>query len=1078
MQFNRKYARWVADGRKPSAVADRRATNSGRFRAPTLTVEDRDKLVGHATLFHGGRASQAWKALSEKRELSPDLLNYYERSVASPDIPRAVRASVHSEIERLDDIHHGTRQTKLNGPHIDRDWSSVHAGDWYQSDDCTLPVYFYVPDGQGWFALMRGQFLPMIDLRSKCVLEFALLPSPNYNSQAIRTLITRTCDAHGLPRRGFYFENGIWKSSKIIAGESSSHTWNDTERGLRDLGLEFRHAKTPRAKPVEHVLGLLQDLMEGERGYIGRDERHERFERVQKQILLVRAAKEHPSKYFYSFEEWQLRLREICEKYNATAQRGKMTEGRAPEVAFEEFQNQTDPPIRFDASCRYLLAHHPRKLRVKRTGIDFKVGTQTYRYVNERTGQLVGEEVIAWFNPELPDVLCVTDLNKQNPFAVERLENLPAMDATPEQMASAHSQIAAHLAHAKTHYCTLKAKFAPKFRQNIVAAATVELGNAFNAEIGKAETKARETRGRFDRTHRAARALNLTPSQAALQRPEAAPALEGLPDILKELRKEEATAAVAVAKAPVKTYVLKSPPLSANIPQLRATYWKLAKQVESLGLNRHALTHQTLGSHPKVNDMTPRTNQQTRERFFRSYPRHQKGRGQMSNTRIAKDGGTFRQERYCSSPEFERGLMANLVAKRCSVLVDKKQREIVWFLQMLSWAEGGLERLARDLVAANPKNLRKLPKADAEEFGVDCDSGSFAVGELPNHLRDLCLNPQSSIERSPWYFAELFASLFQHQQSWVEGARRGVVTTLGQKVYDALDYAASTRRLVLIDGIERMGKTVAAKTWCAMNPGRARYVQCPSCRDEAGFFRAVGEALGVSINLKSKAVEIRERVEAALRCGDLLLVLDEAHYLWPQNGDPRGKFPVRINWLMTALINHGVPVALVTTPQFFEYQRALEAATHWRSGQFTGRIGHWEQLPESLTKQDLESVARFLAPEASATGIEAMVRYAQGSAKYLAGIDTVVCRARFIASKQGRTKLVGTDIANAISESVIPSDNALVKTFAAADRSRKRGSKTVAMPLQPQRTTEPATHRETEPSTNAPSRSVTPLAVP
>ncbi len=353
------------------------------------------------------------------------------------------------EVERLNDIHHGPRQTKLNGPHIDRDWSSVHAGDWYQSDDCTLPVYFYVPDGQGWFALMRGQFLPMIDLRSKCILEFALLPSPNYNSQAIRTLITRTCDTHGLPRRGFYFENGIWKDSKIIAGESSNHTWNDTERGLRDLGLEFRHAKMPRAKPIEHVLGLLQNMMEGERGYIGRDERHERFERVQKQILLVKGAKEHPSKFFYSFEEWQLRLREICEQYNATEQRGKMTEGRAPEVAFEEFQDQSNPPVRFDASSRHLLAHHQRKLRVKRTGIHFKIGKQIYTYVNERTGQLVGEDVIAWFNPELPDVLCVTDVNRQNPFAVERLESLPAMDATPEQMARAHSQISAHQAHAK-----------------------------------------------------------------------------------------------------------------------------------------------------------------------------------------------------------------------------------------------------------------------------------------------------------------------------------------------------------------------------------------------------------------------------------------------------------------------------------------------------------------------------------------------------------------------------------------------------------------------------------------------------
>ena len=32
--------------------------SSGRFRAPVLSTEDKDKLTAHATLFHGGRASK------------------------------------------------------------------------------------------------------------------------------------------------------------------------------------------------------------------------------------------------------------------------------------------------------------------------------------------------------------------------------------------------------------------------------------------------------------------------------------------------------------------------------------------------------------------------------------------------------------------------------------------------------------------------------------------------------------------------------------------------------------------------------------------------------------------------------------------------------------------------------------------------------------------------------------------------------------------------------------------------------------------------------------------------------------
>ncbi|HTD67255.1 MAG TPA: zonular occludens toxin domain-containing protein [Candidatus Limnocylindria bacterium] len=210
--------------------------------------------------------------------------------------------------------------------------------------------------------------------------------------------------------------------------------------------------------------------------------------------------------------------------------------------------------------------------------------------------------------------------------------------------------------------------------------------------------------------------------------------------------------------------------------------------------------------------------------------------------------------------------------------------------------------------------------------------------------------------------------------------------------------------------------------------------------------------------------------------GDLMLVFDEAHYLFPQR-DIRRAMPERINWLMTALINHGVPVALVTTPQFTQNQRAVEESVRWRSDQLVGRIGHYEKLPDSLTPDDLEMVARFLAPEADDKSIGLLKDYAESSSKYLAGIEAVVRRSRFMALKENRKTISRTDIKRAISESVIPSDSALAQTLAAADRSRKRGSKTVAMPLHPQRTAEPATHRETESPSNAPSRSVTPLAV-
>ncbi|MCU0784364.1 MAG: hypothetical protein MUF81_10030 [Verrucomicrobia bacterium] len=70
----------------------------------------------------------------------------------------------------------------------------------------------------------------------------------------------------------------------------------------------------------------------------------------------------------------------------------------------------------------------------------------------------------------------------------------------------------------------------------------------------------------------------------------------------------------------------------------------------------------------------------------------------MSSTRHTTTNGPLRQERFASSPEFERGLIASMVARRCSALDDPKDRELIWFLQYLSHQQGGLKAFAADLL--------------------------------------------------------------------------------------------------------------------------------------------------------------------------------------------------------------------------------------------------------------------------------------------------------------------------------------------------------------------------------------------
>jgi hypothetical protein len=486
----------------------------------------------------------------------------------------------------------------------------------------------------------------------------------------------------------------------------------------------------------------------------------------------------------------------------------------------------------------------------------------------------------------------------------------------------------------------------------------------------------------------------------------------------------------------------------------------------------------------------------------------------MSNTRRNSTPGIVRQERFASSQEFERGLMANLVAKRCSVLESAADRELVWSLQLLSHRPG-LKKLAADLVAGFPERIAtdsmrrfgmkagqiysaekvrlvreevagRFPlegEVDSGKCGLDAsvllDDGDdkrhakarleamlhpsnypasefvkccreAASAGLEKHLLSLALDPALPVvDGSPWYFPALVSTLRELLASQVEAhCRQTVVTSLGERVHEALDYTLQTGSMSLIEGLARFGKTHSALDWCERHPGRARYVDCPSGNDDFSFFREIALSLGVSINLKSKAQELRSRIEESLRDGNLVLVIDQAHWLWPQS-HYRNTTPARINWIM-AQVDRGVPVSLITTKQFFLSQKAIEKTTCWTSEQFTGRIGHYEALPTALTPEDLRKVAVALLPDASEQTIEALVVYAQASTKYLAGIRHAVDRAGFIARKDSRERIQFGDVKSALKQAVIPSDTAFANAVeASSGPARKRAASVFAAPLQP-----------------------------
>lgn len=532
--LERKLALWRAGGRIPAAAEDQRHVKSGR-KGVEIPKDDLDKIEGHAVLFCGGRVAQAFRDLKLKGELSEILLSSFTVNPARKSyVPRRIVKAISHEVAMMNDIHHGARRAKLNGAHIDRDWSGVHAMDWFQADDLTAPVYFYEPDGHGWFNLLRGQVLVMIDLRSTCILSYVLISAAQYNALAIRSLITRTCDEHGLPLRGFYFEQGIWKSSKILTGGQAPFSTGEVEKGLRDLGLEFKHAKLPRAKPVERVLGAIQNWMERCPGYAGRDERHDHYERFERLKKDVESRKVDPRENLFSADEWNDHLAGICDAYNAETQEGKLLAGLAPEVAFERLRRADDPPVKFGPSVRYLLAHHRRPVRVTRNGIRLEFGRRDFIYRNDETGRQVGRQMLAWFDPENPEMITVTDLERRNPFAVERAEAVPAIDATSEQMSAAMASVNAHNGYAQARYRVLKAKFQPVFRRNMVGSDAAELGAEFEAQRTASRAGLRARDARTKRAGEVARKAGVSPALVADRTGRKTEALDTLTRIFNE----------------------------------------------------------------------------------------------------------------------------------------------------------------------------------------------------------------------------------------------------------------------------------------------------------------------------------------------------------------------------------------------------------------------------------------------------------------------------------------------------------------------------------------------------------------
>jgi AAA domain-containing protein len=419
------------------------------------------------------------------------------------------------------------------------------------------------------------------------------------------------------------------------------------------------------------------------------------------------------------------------------------------------------------------------------------------------------------------------------------------------------------------------------------------------------------------------------------------------------------------------------------------------------------------------------------------------------STRHAEEGAPISYERYMSSPEFAamRGIPGTVVAAKAQLYSNARKRSLLFFLQSLSLRDGGLRQIALALTFCGQS---------AEE----------TVGLLV----ELCINPkfviefaaESSLKGASQPLCTRIAEAIRKCQDAYEARVRKefVQTTIGKEIFQTLDHGLGIGKMVVIEGDSGSGKTTAVEAWCAAHQGEVRSVSLSGITHKTGFFQKLATAIGLAAS-KRKATDMQAKVEDFFRKTRLMLVIDEAHYLFPQHQRSHSS-PELVDWVNTALVNQRVPVALICTDQFAKLKARVEKRTGWTSEQLEHRVKRYTKLPGSPTREDLEAVAakllaaRWNASERRWNGagqapcanfIHLVVGYALTCKMSLPAVSDTIEEARYQAQRNGRTQIAAADLRKAVMDFRIPSDTALQRAFENPARCRiERTSRVFASP--------------------------------
>ncbi|MBC8094355.1 MAG: helix-turn-helix domain-containing protein, partial [Akkermansiaceae bacterium] len=339
-------------------------------------------------------------------------------------------------------IQQGPKAAKLDGPFTDCHYDNVPAGKAFTADDMTANVYVWVewPNEDG-FLLIRPQILAAMDIGAMRwqSIRAVIRPKGQYTKDDVWGLIGDVLDAYGRYDIAV-LEGGTWQSSVVI-GHKTGISDEDRFGGLKSLGVQVIHTRTPRGKIIETAFNSLQHAADNCKGFCGRMEMKDCPEAVKQQLADVRAGKAHPRQFFLSLSEYTDHLTGVMNALNNERNDGKILKGLTPNDKWEQDQPKLDAIP--DAS-KWMYRSAYRIEQVTRNGVRVTVGSGKYQtayvYSNpEALEEKRGMRVVVYWNDYDPDtdaVIYTIRNGKPHQFlcVASRVQALPRFGASEEQM--------------------------------------------------------------------------------------------------------------------------------------------------------------------------------------------------------------------------------------------------------------------------------------------------------------------------------------------------------------------------------------------------------------------------------------------------------------------------------------------------------------------------------------------------------------------------------------------------------------------------------------------------------------------